>query len=236
MSTKWKMATRPTADFWNRSLDNPMKILSVNVGRPRPVTFGGQPTMTGIYKNAVSGPIHVGTLNLDGDGQADLTVHGGVNKAIYAYPSEHYGFWRKQYPSLTLEWGAFGENLTTEGLLETSAGIGDTVQIGSAECVVVQPRLPCYKLAGKFGDKNILQTFTESLRSGIYFAVVKEGELQNGDSITWLHRQSERFTITDAVRMYNGEDLPSDLLECALKLKAFPESWRNMVLEAISRK
>jgi MOSC domain-containing protein YiiM len=101
---------------------------------------------------------------------------------------------------------------------------------------VVQPRLPCYKLAGKFGDKNILQTFTESLRSGIYFAVVKEGELQNGDSITWLHRHPEPFTITDAVRMYNGEDLPSDLLERALKLKPFPESWRKMILEAISRK
>jgi MOSC domain-containing protein YiiM len=213
-----------------------MKILSVNVGRPRPVTWHGQVALTGIYKNPVEGPVRVGTLNLEGDEQADLTVHGGVNKAVYAYPSEHYEYWRRKYPSIALEWGAFGENLTTEGLLEASAGIGDMVQVGSAVLVVVQPRLPCYKLAGKFDDKSILQMFTESGRSGIYFAVVEEGSLQKGDSVTWRTRNTEPFTIADAMRLYNGEELPSHVLKRALHVKALPESWRKIVQEAQSQK
>jgi MOSC domain-containing protein YiiM len=175
-------------------------------------------------------------LNLEGDEQADLTVHGGVNKAVYAYPSEHYEFWRHQYPELELQWGAFGENLTTEGLLEEAASIGDIVQIGTAQLVVVQPRLPCYKLAGKFGDKSILQTFTDSRRSGIYFAVVEEGHLQSGDTITWNSRVKFPFTIADAMRLYNGQELPSGALDRALELKALPDSWRRMVLEARARK
>jgi MOSC domain-containing protein YiiM len=213
-----------------------VKILSVQVGRPRSVSFDGRIARTGIYKSPVHGPVKVATLNLEGDEQADLTVHGGVNKAVYAYPSEHYEFWRQQYPALELEWGAFGENLTTEGLLEATTGIGDTIQIGTAQFVVVQPRLPCYKLAGKFGDKNILQTFTDSGRSGIYFAVIEEGHLQKGDSITWINRMEKPFTIADALRLYNGQNLPSDLLDRAMELKALPVSWRRMVLDARFRK
>jgi MOSC domain-containing protein YiiM len=213
-----------------------VKVLSVQVGRPRSVIFDGRMARTGIYKNPVHGPVRVATLNLEGDEQADLTVHGGVNKAVYAYPSEHYEFWRRQYPALELDWGAFGENLTTEGLFEASAGIGDTIQIGTAQFVVVQPRLPCYKLAGKFGDKDILQTFTNSERSGIYFAVVEEGQLQSGDSIIWKNRMKKPFTISDAMRLYNGHNLPSDLLDRALELEALPDSWRRMVLEARNRK
>ena len=213
-----------------------MKILSVQVGRPRPVTFDGHVTRTGIYKSPVDGPVRVGILNLEGDEQADLTVHGGVNKAVYAYPSEHYEFWRQQYPSLQLEWGAFGENLTTEGLLEREASIGDIVQIGTALLVVVQPRLPCYKLAGKFDDKTILQTFTDSGRSGIYFAVVEEGHLQSGDSITWKSRVKFPFTIADAMRLYNGQETSLQLLDRALELKCLPDSWRRRVLEARSPK
>jgi MOSC domain-containing protein YiiM len=189
-------------------------------------------TRTGIYKSPVRGPVQVGTLNLEGDEQADLTVHGGVNKAVYAYPSEHYEFWRQQYPALELDWGAFGENLTTEGLLEAASGIGDIVQIGTAQLVVVQPRLPCDKLAGKFGDKNILQTFTDSGRSGIYFAVLEEGHLQSGDSITWKNQMKFPFTIADAMRVYNGQETPLQLLDRALELKALPDSWRRIISEA----
>jgi MOSC domain-containing protein YiiM len=213
-----------------------VKILSVQVGRPRPVIFDGRITRTGIYKSPVHGPVRVGTLNLEGDEQADLSVHGGVNKAVYAYPSEHYEFWRQQYPSHELEWGAFGENLTTEGLLERDASVGDMAQIGTALLVVVQPRLPCYKLAGKFGDKTILQTFTDSGRSGIYFAVVEEGHLQSGDAITWKSRVKFPFTIADAMRLYNGQETSLQLLNRALELKALPDSWRRMVLEARSPK
>jgi len=213
-----------------------MKVLSVQVGRPRPVTFDGRITQTGIYKSRIDGPVRVGTLNLAGDEQADLTVHGGVNKAVYAYPSEHYDYWRQRYPSLALENGAFGENLTTEGLLETSAGIGDVIQIGTAVLVVVQPRLPCYKLAGKFNDKTILQTFTDSGRSGVYFAVVEEGSLQAGDAMVWKSRSHPPFTIADAMRLYNGEKMPPELLDRALQLKALPDSWRRMIQEVRSQK
>ena len=190
-------------------------------------------TRTGIYKNPVHGPVRVEMLNLDGDEQADLTVHGGINKAVYAYPSEHYEFWRREYPALALENGAFGENLTTEGLLETSAGIGDVVEIGTAVFTVVQPRLPCYKLAGKFNDKGILQTFTDSGLSGIYFSVLQPGQIQEGDSIRWKSREEgPPFTIADAMRLYNGEELPVELLDRALRLKVLPDSWRRMLAEA----
>src|SRR5204863_3023333 len=154
------------------------------------------------------------------------------NKAVYAYPSEHYSWWQKKYPAMHFGWGQFGENLTTEGLLESSAGVGDRVRIGTAVLVVVQPRLPCYKLAGKFGDKGILQTFSESGRSGIYIAVEQEGQLQTGDAITWISRSNYRFTISDAMRLYKGEELLSELLDGALRLKALPDSWRERVLQA----
>lgn len=210
-----------------------MKLLSVNVGRPRPVSWNGHVTQTGIFKNPVAGLVRVRTLNLEGDEQADLTVHGGTNKAVYAYPSEHYAYWQEQYPSLALEWGAFGENLTTAGLLESSAHVGDKLQIGSVVLTVVQPRLPCFKLAGKFQDKSILQKFTDSGRSGIYFSVDQEGQFQAGDSITWLYRDPNRFAIADAMRLYNGEALPVDMLEGALRVKALTDSWRNRILEAL---
>jgi MOSC domain-containing protein YiiM len=238
MSTRWKTATKRICDFSNHSNveDISVKILSVQLGRPRPVTFDGHMTRTGIYKSPVRGPVRVGMLNLEGDEQADLTVHGGVNKAVYAYPSEHYEFWRQHYPALELEWGAFGENLTTEGFLERDASIGDIVQIGTALFVVAQPRLPCYKLAGKFGDRNILQTFTDSGRSGIYFAVLGEGQLQSGDSITWKSRMTFPFTIADAMRVYNGQEVPMEALDRALELKALPDSWRRILSDARSPK
>jgi len=212
-----------------------MKILSVNVGRPHPISWEGRVALSGIYKNPVDGPVKVRTLNLDGDQQADLSVHGGVHKAVYAYPSEHYPFWQSLYPARTLEWGAFGENLTTEGLLESSAGVGDMLQIGTAILVVVQPRLPCYKLAAKFQDGGILERFIESGRSGIYFAVEKEGELQTGASAEWIFRGQNTFTIADAMRLYNGGNVPFEKLENALKVKQLPDSWRKRIEAQISR-
>jgi MOSC domain-containing protein YiiM len=206
-----------------------MKILSVNVGRPRPITWEGRVALSGIFKQSVDGPVQVKTLNLDGDQQADLSVHGGVNKAVYAYPSEHYAFWQSLYPSRRLDWGAFGENLTTEGLLETAAGVGDTLRVGTVILKVIQPRLPCYKLAARFQDIGILQQFTESGRSGIYFSVEKEGQLQAGASAEWIYRQPGAFTIADAMRLFNGENVPLDKLESALKVKGLPDSWRDRI-------
>jgi len=213
-----------------------MKVLSVNVGPPRPLQWGDQVTTSGIFKKPVQGPVNVRRLNLDGDEQADLTVHGGIHKAVYAYPSEHYPFWRKLYPSLGREWGAFGENLTTKGINEASAGIGDKIQIGSVVLTVVQPRLPCYKLAAKFDDDTIIRKFTEAGRNGIYFSVDQEGQFQAGDAITWIHRESTRFTIADAMRLLNREKLPVARLRGALQLKDLTDSWRKRVMETLALK
>jgi len=213
-----------------------MKVLSVNVSRTQPLEWDGRVALTGIFKKPVEGSVRVHSLNLEGDEQADLTVHGGINKAVYAYPFEHYPFWQKRYPQISFVPGQFGENLTTEGLLETTVHIGDRFQIGSAILVAVQPRLPCFKLAGKFRDKNILTAFTDSRRSGIYFAVEREGELRAGDTIECIHRDPNQFAIDDAMRLYNAEELASDVLTNVLKIQVLPDSWRKRILQVLNAK
>jgi MOSC domain-containing protein YiiM len=143
-----------------------MKILSVNVGLAKEVTWQGKLVTTGIFKEPVNAPVMLRTLNLDGDQQADLTVHGGVNKAVYAYPSEHYGYWRAELPGVDLPWGMFGENFTTEGLLEEAVYIGDRFRIGGTEVMATEPRMPCYKLGIKFGRADIIKRFLASRRTG----------------------------------------------------------------------
>src|SRR5262245_28815032 len=134
-----------------------MRVVSVNVGLPQTVTWKGQLVMTGIFKAPIDGRVQVRRLNLDGDRQADLSVHGGPNKAIYVYPSEHYDYWRDEFPGMELPWGMFGENFTTVGLQEGAVHVGDQFRIGSAVAMVTQPRLPCYKLAAKFGREDIIE-------------------------------------------------------------------------------
>lgn len=181
-----------------------MKLVSVQVGRPREIESGGETVVTSIFKDPVSGPVRVGRLNLDGDEQSDLTVHGGVNKAVYAYPSEHYAFWRHELPDAELPWGAFGENLTTEGLLESEIHIGDRFRIGTAEFVVTQPRMPCYKLALKFGRPDIIRRFMKSERSGFYFSVAQEGQLSAGDAIVLVSTAADAPTVRDVLRAREG--------------------------------
>jgi MOSC domain-containing protein YiiM len=154
-----------------------MKLLSVNVGLPREIEWKEKVVRTSIFKAPVTGPVRVAKLNLDGDQQSDLSVHGGIDKAVYAYPSEHYAFWRREIPGMDLPWGVFGENFTTEGLLEEMVHIGDRFRVGSAEFVVTQPRMPCFKLGIRFNRSDIVKRFLQSGRSGFYFAVLKEGEV-----------------------------------------------------------
>lgn len=137
-----------------------MRLISVSVGLPREVAWKGKPVTTAIFKEAVQGPILLRSLNLDGDRQADLSVHGGVDKAVYVYPTEHYDYWRSELSGQELPWGSFGENFTTTGLLEGAVHIGDRFCIGSAEVVVTQPRLPCYKLSIKFGQADRVKRFS----------------------------------------------------------------------------
>lgn len=160
-----------------------MRIVSVNVGMPREVEWQGRRVLTSIFKEPVPGRVRVDRLNVDGDRQSDLTVHGGAYKAVYVYPSEHYPFWREQLGEPELAAGAFGENFTTEGLLETAVRIGDRLRIGSAEFVVTQPRMPCFKLQIRFGRLDIVRRFLRSGRCGFYLAVTREGEVAAGDEI-----------------------------------------------------
>ncbi len=205
----------------------PMKLLSVNVGRPREIEWQGKGVRTSIFKAAVPGRVRVAKLNLEGDEQSDLTVHGGVDKAVYAYPSEHYSFWRKQLPGSNLPWGAFGENFTTEGLLEGTVHIGDRLGVGSAEFVVTQPRMPCFKLGIRFGRPDIVKQFLHSGRTGFYLAVLKEGEVTAGDSIECLTRQEHGVTVTDVVSLYKTDARNQDLLRRVTELPVLPAGWRD---------
>ncbi|MGI8786729.1 MAG: MOSC domain-containing protein [Pyrinomonadaceae bacterium] len=177
-----------------------MKVLSVNVGLPRLVEYRGEPVATGIFKEPVAGKVKVGELNLEGDRQADLRVHGGYYKAVYVYPSEHYEFWRGELDERQIPFGMFGENLTTEGLLEPDVKIGDCFRIGTAEFVVTQPRVPCFKLEIRFNRKDIIRRFARSGRTGFYLAIQKTGELQVGDSIDFLDSESNQLSIADAAK------------------------------------
>jgi MOSC domain-containing protein YiiM len=206
-----------------------MKVLSVNVGLPRKVIFNGQPVTTAIFKEPVNGPVMLRRLNLDGDRQADLTVHGGVDKAVYSYPAEHYDYWRKQFPNTDLAWGMFGENFTTEGLMEDTVNVGDHLQIGSATLVASQPRMPCYKLGVRFGTMDIIRRFLASGRPGIYFSVLKEGEVQTGDKIAIIKKDKNNVTVKDIVWLYvNSDDTGNiETMRRATKISALPEGWRH---------
>src|SRR5262250_1015575 len=179
-----------------------MKIVSLNVGRPRKVAWHGRTVTTGIFKEPVAGRVALRKLNLDGDRQADLKVHGGEFKAVYCYPVEHYAYWKKELPGRDLSFGAFGENFTTEGLLEDSVHLGDRFAIGSAEVVVTQPRLPCYKLGVRFQSDEMVKRFLASARTGFYLAVTREGEVGAGDEIQLLSRSPNAVPISEITRLY----------------------------------
>jgi MOSC domain-containing protein YiiM len=208
-----------------------MKIVSVNVGLPRVVSWKGTSVSTGIFKSAVKGSVPVKTLNLSGDEQADLTVHGGPYKAVYGYPSEHYPFWRKELSQADLSWGAFGENLTTEGLNEDDLYVGDQVRVGSALLMVTQPRIPCYKITIRFDRDDMIKRFIASNTSGFYFSVIEEGEVAAGDPIEIVHRDPERVSVNDINHLYYGTSHSAELLQRAVNLEALPASWRDYLRE-----
>lgn len=196
-----------------------MQVISVNVGLPHEVMWKGKPVLTGIFKQPVKGRIEMQLLNLNGDQQADLSVHGGVEKAVYAYPSEHYAYWQRELPEADLPWGALGENLTTEGLLETDVNIGDRFRIGSAEIRVTQPRFPCFKLNLKFGRDDMVKRFLSSRLSGIYFSVMQTGEIGAGDALTLIHRDEHNVSVADVVKIYVRE-ADSSLVRRAVQVPA----------------
>jgi MOSC domain-containing protein YiiM len=207
-----------------------MKIISLNVGMPRDVIWHGRSVTTGIFKEPVAGRVALRKLNLDGDGQADLSVHGGEYKAVYCYPVEHYRYWKKELPGRELPMGMFGENFTTEGLLEDDLYLSERFSVGSAEVVVTQPRLPCYKLGVRFGADDMVKRFLASGRTGFYVAVTREGEVGAGDKITSIARDANAVAVSEITRLYvakrwGTEELVS--LRRALQVAALPEDWKE---------
>jgi MOSC domain-containing protein YiiM len=207
-----------------------MKLITVSTGLPREVTWHGRTVTTGIFKQPVDGRVALRNLNLDGDRQADLTVHGGQYKAVYCYPRVHYDYWKRELPGRELPLGMFGENFTLDGLLEDSAHLGDRFSVGSAEVIVTQPRLPCYKLGIRFEADDMVKRFFVSGRTGFYLAVTREGEVGAGDEIAVIRRDPNAVPVSEITRLY-AEKRYSDAdvawVQRALRVEALPESWKE---------
>jgi MOSC domain-containing protein YiiM len=210
-----------------------MKLISVNTGRPRDVEVNGRVVRTSIWKSPRTGRLQVSTLNVDGDEQSDLSVHGGTYKAVYCYPSEHYEFWRRELPDADLPWGVFGENLTTEGLLETDVRIGDLLEIGSAQFLVTQPRQPCFKLGIRFGRGDMVRRFVASGRSGFYVRVVREGQIASGDEIRLAERATGSITVSEIFSLQFDDNASDDDLRRAAAAPGLSPSWTDDFLKRL---
>ena len=211
------------------------RLISVNVGQPREVRWRGRRVTTGIFKEPVQGRVALRRLNLEGDKQVDLSVHGGLDKAVYMYPAEHYSYWQKELTGMQLPWGMFGENFTTEGVLEEDVNIGDRFRIGSAEVMVTQPRFPCYKLGVRFRRDDIIKRFMTSGRPGIYFGVLQEGEVGAGDAIELIGRDDGQITISDIFRLIGNDQDDFDTMRRAVLVKALPEHLRRRFQNKLER-
>jgi MOSC domain-containing protein YiiM len=212
-----------------------MRLISVNVGLPRDVYWQGKTVTTGIFKEPVNSPLMLNTLNLVGDKQADLSVHGGLDKAVYAYPIEHFEYWRGEMPDIDFSAGAFGENFTTEGIIEESVLIGDRYRIGEAEVIVTQPRLPCYKLGIRFGRADMVKRFLASRRTGFYLGVLREGVVEAGNKIELIGREDRTVSVADITRIYAFDREDMMTLGLAVEVEALPESWKDYIRKRIEK-
>lgn len=204
-----------------------MRLLSINVGQPKAVTIDGRSYQTGIYKGHRMGRVRLSQLGLDGDGQADTKHHGGPHQAVYCYPHEHYGYWAAEVGHRDFHYGAFGENLTLLGLLESAVCIGDVFRIGGAVIQVSQPRVPCYKLADKLGIPGFEKTFLRANRSGFYARVLEEGVMEAGDPIQRLERGKLGLTVAEvnaALYLNKGD---RETAERGAQAEALSPEWRR---------
>jgi MOSC domain-containing protein YiiM len=204
-----------------------MMLISVNTGGPRHVDVADGTVRTSIWKSPREGRVRAAGVNLDGDEQSDLSVHGGPFKSVYAYPSEHYAFWRRELPGIDVGWGVFGENLTTEGLLERDVYVGDRIRIGTAEFQVTQPRQPCFKLGIRFGREDMIKRFAASGRSGFYLSILVEGDVGRGDTIQIAERPLGSVSVADIFAMRMGQEANPELLHRAASLEWLTPSWRE---------
>lgn len=220
-----------------------MNLVSLNCGLPRDVLWHGHNVTTSIYKEPVHERIALRTLNLDGDRQSDLTVHGGKDKAVYCYPVEHYSYWKTVLPDRSLPYGSFGENFSVdgfaqEGLAEQAVYVGDRFAVGSAEVVVTQPRLPCYKLGIRFESDDMVKQFLGSRRTGFYLAISREGEVGAGDELTLISHDPDSVSIAEITRLYVAKEFgPEDARQVrrAIAAKALPDSWRTWLEDKLVR-
>jgi MOSC domain-containing protein YiiM len=230
-----------------------MKLVSLNTGMPREVSWHGRIVNTAIFKEPTGGRVALRKLNLDGDRQADLTVHGGEHKAVYCYSLAHYDYWRKEFiaqnthdgaevPGRELPMGMFGENFTIDdggrGLLEESVHLGDRFSIGTAQVVVTQPRMPCYKLGVRFGSDDMVKRFLASGRTGFYVAVVREGEVGAGDELKVMAREPNGVAVAEITRLYVAKrfgEAEIRMARRALRVEELPESWKEYFRERLGR-
>jgi MOSC domain-containing protein YiiM len=212
-----------------------VKLVSVNVGLPREVTWKGKIVSTGFFKSPVDGPVALRQHNLEGDGQADLSVHGGPTKAVYVYPSQHYDYWRNELDDSALAWGSFGENFTVDGTDEETVCVGDEFQVGSARVVVTEPRMPCFKLGIRFDRADMVKVFLKARRTGFYFGVVQEGTVQAGDHLERITQHPDELSIAEVTRLYTIEKTNEALLRKAMSVTALPKSWRDLFQQQLKR-
>ena len=215
-----------------------INLVSVNCGLPRHVVWHGRSVTTSIYKEPVKGRVALRTLNLDRDRQADLSVHGGLSKAVYCYPLSHYEYWKAELPGRELPLGSFGENFTVAGLVEDSVHIGDRFAIGSAEVVVTEPRLPCYKLGVRFESDEMVKRFLASRRTGFYLAVIREGDVGAGDEVVMTHREANTVPLPWIMRLYvtknySREDIAD--VRRVLTAPAVPDGWKDYFRERLQQ-
>jgi MOSC domain-containing protein YiiM len=211
------------------------RVISLNASVPGSLAWRGHEVRTGIFKQAVAGRRRAGKRGLEGDFIADLRVHGGPDKAVYAYPSEHYAYWREQYPGLELSWGAFGENLTSSGLVETDVHVGDRFRVGGAELEISQFRIPCFKLGRKLGQSGLVKRFLASGRCGWYWRVLAEGEIGAGDHMELLSPDRAGFSIAELIALYRDPDFDRARVAVAASLAALSEPWRNELAARVMR-
>jgi MOSC domain-containing protein YiiM len=212
-----------------------MTLISINVGLPREIIHGGRAVTTGIFKLPIAGPVWLGRLNLAGDGQADLRVHGGADKAVYVYPFEHYAFWAGELGRHDFSHGQFGENFTTEELLENEVNIGDVFRIGVARVQVTQPRTPCFKLGIRMGDENFPTRFVTANRTGFYLRVLEEGMVTVGDAIERVERAVDSMSVRDVFRLRHVGGTRAEY-ERAARLPGLASSWRAAFEKQLAEK
>ncbi len=212
-----------------------MRVIAVNVGTLRPILWRGKQLKTGIFKHSIGRRVTVRLHGLDGDQQGDLKLHGGIDKAVYVYPKEHYEYWQHKFPNLTFTWGMFGENLTIEGALEDTMYIGSKWRIGSTQFEIVQPREPCFKLGIKFGNPTVVKQFLSSGRSGWYLKVITEGEIGTGDQIVPISQNAQHVTVTDLNRLLSQTVQDQSILQRAMQIETLPTGWHDLISKYLTK-